>query len=342
MIKFKLIVLLLCASIFSLKAESQLILLPLPFYAQSSGWGVAVKGIHPNIGNNLYLDFAGYGTEKSRYGLFTTVGQKNIPWAPWLFWNIKINGSKQERDYFGQGNDLENSTESTFRYMSYGHSERLGVQFGPWIKLHALHLYSHEEISDFSDPESDFPLFWENEVPIKKYHFYAIGGGIEIGKFNSDIRPLEGTKIKYEYYDSYSGDINIQHHLATAAKLLPLTDWWSHGVHLYYEAFSGQTPFIKNPDIWVRGIAGQRHNGQSSIALHNESRLYFGNDFMLTPFYDIGRVYFASDSDRLQSLHQGFGLGLRYIYRQALVLRLDYGVSAYGESDIIFNYQHTF
>lgn len=322
-------------------AQSDLIVLPLPFYAKNSGWGLALKGLHPNLGHNFYLDFAGYATEKSRYGLFSTIGQKQIPFAPWLFWSAKFQASKQLRDFYGVGNQLPVETEASYHLDRFSSSQRLGVMVGPLIKVHALHLYSYDSITKFRDPEELYSDFW-TEVSPRKFKFSALGGGIELGRYDSEVRPKSGAKLSYEYYDSYAGDVNLQHHQFSWAQLLPFADWWSHGIHLYYEAYSGDSVFSQNPDIWVRGIEASRHNGKRSMALHQETRLYVSENLLFTPFFDVGRVFEDGQGHTLNQLHHGYGIGLRYIYRQALVLRLDVGFAPNNESDIVFNYQHSF
>lgn len=326
----------------SLFAQDELIVAALPFYAQSTGWGLGVKAISPQYPVAPSFDSSFYATTKERYGIAFSFGHRAIPGLPWLFWNIRTNWSKQHRDYYGEGNTLPLSTQSHYEYRVWGHSEKLGFNIGNQVKLYGIHLYSSESLGSFVDPDNQFPNFWEQDVPHKKYHFLARGAGLELGKYDSEVRPTKGEKVIYEYYDTYSGEINFQRHFLSMSKLLPILPRWSHGIHLYFESLHGEVPFVKNRPVWVRGVESQRHNGLTSLAIHQESRIYLSSNFILVPFFDMGRVYLDEDHRYLNRIHFGEGLGFRYVYRNALVFRLDAGFSRSGESDILFNYQHTF
>jgi len=73
----------------------------------------------------------------------------------------------------------------------------------------------------------------------------------------------------------------------------------------------------------------------------NEERYYISDNWLLVPFWDIGKVA-SSNEDSLYDLHYGYGVGFRYIIKDTLVVRFDLGFSKNGESSVVFNYGHSF
>ncbi|MBL6990576.1 MAG: hypothetical protein ISR65_12395 [Bacteriovoracaceae bacterium] len=327
------------------KDQGRFVFLPLPFYSPSTGTVVAIKMLHTNLGDTFFADLNTFFTFDGQYGNYINLGQKNLSFTPRLFWNISFQNKKLFKDYWGVGNNLPEDELAQYRYKSQQIKARLGIYLIRQIRLYTSAFFRSDKAYQFDSTDGNYDAFWAQVSP-KEDDQYGVTFGVEIYLFDSTIRPKSGLLIDYELgLVSRSLFNNIQSyrfHKAKASLYLPISSNVSHGINASFNSISCSVPFFRYPEILVRGISDTRHNNCVSVVLKNETRIYASTNWVFAPFVDMGKVIQSSKESFTDDLHFGYGVGLRYIHKEALVVLVDFGMSRGGEFSVALNYGHSF
>ncbi|WP_411824765.1 Omp85 family outer membrane protein [Leptospira sp. 'Mane'] len=126
---------------------------------------------------------------------------------------------------------------------------------------------------------------------------------------------------------------------------------------------NGDAPFYEYRNMWgtetnqsglggrttIRGYKQDRFVGQTMGYANFEIRWKFASadiagqhfDFQLVPFYDVGRVWDASENVNLKGYKHSRGIGFRIPWNQATVIYVDYAVSKEDRQAFV-NFNHIF
>jgi len=325
--------------------EGTFVIIPLPFYGPTSGWGLSLKLLHTNSGDTFYFDSLSFATQKKQAGTFNSLGQRSFTFYHRLYWQLGFGGINSTEKYYGAGNHTSCEDKATFRHRSYNVTPKIGLKFMHRVRIFIFYSHREEDLFDLDDPKGLYRSTWQNLYK-KDIVENTVGTGFDIAFMNSRIRPRKGFQLSYEYRTSeesiLKNDYSYSRSKAVFIFCIPLGAYLSHSSKIEYRKISSSAPFFKTQRIMVRGIGSTVHRDNISFAVQNEERIYLTENWILAPFFDLGKVQQDPSENIFEDLHYGYGMGFRYIVKNALVVRLDAGFSKGGEYEIIFNYGHTF
>lgn len=327
------------------KTNGDFVAIPLPFYETFTGYGLILKLLHTDIIDSLYFDSVNVATTEKHFVSLNTIGQKKLPFLPNIFWDVVLGGTHLKIKYYGQGNHNQLRDPAVYSHKSYIITPRVGYSFPFPLKVYLKTSHKRKRLRDFKDPAGWHTSLWES-LKHKDVRENRVGFGFSYKVVDSEVRPTEGVDLSYDYLIASPrlmlNDYSFREVIASFAFYLPVVKKMSHGTKISYQRVSESAPFYEHPTIRVRGIEKSRHKSNSTFVVQNEERIYVAKDWVMVPFWDIGRVMKEYSGTIYHDFHYGYGLGVRYIAKDVLVIRADIGFSKGGERAFSFNYGHTF
>lgn len=238
---------------------------------------------------------------------------------------------------FGGSREIDYSSKTllgfaNIRYRIPGSAFSIGPRF----------IYRTSDVS----VDADSPLGERVSDLVERYtgrkQYAALGVSLNYDTRNNPMTPTEGTNAILRY-DQYSSAFGSDRDFSTAQLAIhtfaKLSDSWTLGGKLVFEAASDNAPFFMDPSIDLRGVQYGRYQGNEALSMEAELRRQFTPRWAGVVFGGYGRT-FVSNS-RLFEATDGvwtYGAGIRY--RIARKLGIDVGLDvARGPGETVFYIQ---
>ncbi len=179
----------------------------------------------------------------------------------------------------------------------------------------------------------------------------GLGAVLNYDSRNSQFYPSTGWFVEgvvLPHAKAFGSQFDFLKISIDATKYLNINKEHILAINSYAESNIGQVPFYQlafaGGNKRLRGYYEGRYRDHNAIILQMEYRWMFYKRFGFTAFYGAGNVASQPEEFSLSHTRHTFGGGLRFrlSQREKLNIRLDYGFSADGESNLYFTFGEAF
>lgn len=236
-------------------------------------------------------------------------------------------------DYYPGGETgpaLPYTNEATIAEVSARY--RFGGEDGKWYAGPILRLFQ-------TDVRPDGPNF--PDALSRSQTLNALGASVHYDDRDNVITPNDGLNVSLRlrrYDEAFGSDAEFTQGQFAASYFKTFNDGITVGINGFVEGNSDGAPFFMQPSINLRGVAGNRYQGETVASTELEIRKQVNPRWSVLGFAGVGRA--LSGDNPLFTDASAYGVGAGFRYRVARFFGADVGIDiARGPEDTIFYIQ---